>query len=275
MKKKKLKIGIVGCGAIGSSLARFISGEMRLECSLCALYDLDRGKSGLLAREVAFGKSIVSSGLSQLIRASDLVVEAASAEVSWQIASAAVRAKRDCLIMSVAGVSSRLRDLTMLARRYGAKVYIPSGAISGIDAVKASNVAAIKKVVLTTRKSPRSFEGVAYVRQRGVNLSALRSPTVLFSGPAADAVRYFPQNINVCAVLSLAGIGPDKTMVKIIAEPGLSRNIHEVLVESDAGTVMTLTENVLHPDNPKTSYLAVLSAAAMIKNIVSPVKVGT
>jgi aspartate dehydrogenase len=98
---------------------------------------------------------------------------------------------------------------------------------------------------------------------------------VLFSGKAKEAVKFFPQNINVAAVLSLAGIGSSKTKVKIIASSKVKRNIHEIEIESEAGRVFTRTENLIHPDNPKTSFLAVLSAASLLKQILSPLRIGT
>jgi aspartate dehydrogenase len=110
---------------------------------------------------------------------------------------------------------------------------------------------------------------------KNFKLSGLKKDQVLFTGSAACAVKYFPQNINVAAVLGLAGIGAAKTRVRIIACPRVKKNIHEVLIESKAANIFTRTENVLHPQNPKTSYLAVLSAVATLKQILQPVKIGT
>jgi aspartate dehydrogenase len=131
------------------------------------------------------------------------------------------------------------------------------------------------KVTLVTRKHPRSFAGVKIIRQKRIDLNALKEDRLIFSGPAEQAVRLFPQNINVAAVLSLAGIGAKKTIVKIVASPAVKRNIHEVEVISEAGRVFSRTENIPHPDNPKTSFLAVLSAIAMLKQILTPVRIGT
>jgi len=270
----KLKIGIVGCGAIGSSLAKVIVKDFGREARLCALFDLDKDKTRKLVKLLK-GRILAADDFKSLLKKSDLVIEAASAKVSWDIAKATLSSGKDVMIMSVGGVSGRLKQLTDLAKRNNSKVYIPSGALSGIDAVKASAVGKINKVILTTTKSPLSFKGVKYVEDKGIDLSKIKKETVLFSGKAAEAVKYFPQNINVAAVLSLAGIGENQTQVKIIASPGVIRNTHEVRVESPAASISTRTENVLHPDNPKTSYLAVLSAIAMLKHILEPVVIGT
>jgi len=271
---KRLKIGIVGCGAIGSSLAKTIVKDFSRQAQLAALYDIDEAKARRLSRVVSKNGDLFF-GLKRLISKSGLVIEAASAKSSWAIARAVLSAGRDIMIMSVGGVVDRAEGLERLARKYKAKVYIPSGAISGIDALKAAAVKKIKRVVITTRKHPLSFKGVAYVSAKGIALDKLKKDKVLFSGPAKEAVKYFPQNINVAAVLSLAGIGSRKTQVKIIASLKAKRNTHEIQIDSDSGRIFTRTENVLHPDNPKTSYLAVLSAIATLKQIVRPVVIGT
>jgi len=269
-----LRIGIVGCGAIGSSLAQAIVRGSAGGVQLAAFYDLDNLKSAALAKRLK-KKSLAAENLGVLIRNSDLVVEAASAKASFSIAKRALASGKSIMVMSVGGIVRGFNSLSKLAARNNCKVYLPSGAISGIDALKAANTGKIKNITLITTKNPSGFKGVEYVRQKGINLFGLKKDVVLFSGKAKDAVRYFPQNINVAAVLSLAGIGISKTRVKIIASPKVSRNIHEIKIESAAGDISTRTENILHPDNPKTSYLAVLSAVAVLRQIPEPVRIGT
>lgn len=271
----KLRIGIVGCGAIGSSLAKTIVKDFKKEASLVALYDIDQDKSAALSKKLTSGKGLAVNSLSRLINKAQLVVEASSSKCSWDIAKKALSKKRDIMIMSVGGLSGRLKELSALAKKNEAKVYIPSGAICGIDGLKALKFSKIKKVTLTTTKNPLSFKGVRYAEERGIKPDKLRKEKVVFFGKAKDAVRYFPQNINVAAVLSLAGIGEEKTFVKIVASPFTRKNIHQVNIESLAGDITAKSVNVLHPENPKTSYLAVLSAVAVLKQILSPVKIGT
>ncbi len=271
----KLKIGIVGCGAIGSYLAKVIVKDFSGESRLCGLFDLNKDKAKKLSARLAGTSRLSMASLEELLKNSELVIEAASAKFSWDIARSALSRGKDIMIMSSGGVSNRLKQLCALATKRGSRVYIPSGAISGLDAVKAAAIGGINKVVLTTTKNPLSFKGVKYIEDRGINLRGIKKERVLFSGKAKEAVKYFPQNINVAASLSLAGIGRDKTQVRIIASPRVTRNIHEIRLESKAGNVFTRTENILHPDNPKTSYLAALSATAMLKQILEPVKIGT
>ena len=271
----RLKIGIVGCGAIGSSLAKSIVKDFKQTAELVALYDINPKKSENLSRIVSRKNNLVVRGLGELIKKAGLVIEASSAKSSFAISQGALSKGRNIMIMSVGGIISRVNKLSGLAKKYHARVYIPSGAICGIDGLKAANIGKIKKVTLTTRKNPLSFKGVGYVERKGLNLQGIKKEKVLFSGSAKQAVKYFPQNINVAAVLSIAGIGEKRTKVTIVASPGVHRNVHEIKIESQSGTIFTRTENILHPDNPKTSYLAVLSAVATLKQILEPVKIGT
>jgi aspartate dehydrogenase len=270
----QLRIGIVGCGAIGSSLAKAIKKGFAAKAQLSALYDIEPAKSAGLAKRIG-SKNLAVNALQDLIRKSELVVECASAASSRQIARAALSAGRDIMIMSVGGVVGHCEELSRLAKAAKARVYIPSGAIAGIDALKAAGIGKVRRVTLTTRKNPVSFRGVKYVETKGIDLTGLKGDKTLFCGPAKEAVKYFPQNINVAAVLSLAGIGAQKTEVRIIASPQAKRNTHEISIESAAGDIFTRVENVLHPDNPKTSFLAVLSAIATLRQILEPVRIGT
>lgn len=272
---KLLKIGIAGCGAIGSSLANTIARDFRGQACVTGLYDIKNIKSRRLA-EVIFKKpQLATTTLRDLVDKSELVIEATSADSSWKIARYVLMKKRDIMIMSIGGVINRFKKLSRLAKRYNAKVYLPSGAISGIDSLKAARLGRVKRVILTTRKNPASFKGVDYIRRRRIDLDRIKRDTLLFSGDAAKAIRFFPQNINVAALLSIAGLGAASTSVRIIASPGLKRNIHEVKIESQAANILTRTENIQHPDNPKTSYLAALSAVATLRQILEPVKIGT
>ncbi|MFH0917622.1 MAG: aspartate dehydrogenase [Candidatus Omnitrophota bacterium] len=274
VKNTKLKIGIVGCGAIGSSLAKEIVVGLRGSACLAALYDIKPEKSQLLSKRLTGSTKFCVNNLEALIKKSDLVIEASCAKAAWEIARKSLTGGRKVMVMSVGGMVGHLDQLFLLAAKHNAQAYFPSGAIAGIDGLKAANIAGVQRIVLTTRKHPNSFSGVEYV-EKNFNLAGLKKDKVLFLGTAARAVKYFPQNINVAAVLGLAGIGMEKTKVRIIASPSVSKNIHEILIESKAAKIFTRTENILHPQNPKTSYLAVLSAIATLKQILQPIKIGT
>lgn len=271
---RKLKIGVVGCGAIGSSLAKEIVVGMRNSACLVALYDIRPEKSKSLSRQLIKNTKFCVANLETLIKKSDLVIESSCAQAAWEIARKSLSGGCKVMVMSVGGMVGHLDQLFVLAKKFNAQAYFPSGAISGIDALKAANIDGVQSVVLTTRKHPDAFKGVEYVT-KNFKLKGLKKDKVLFSGTAGQAVKYFPQNVNVAAVLGLAGIGMRKTKVRIIASPTVRKNIHEILIESKAARIFTRTENILHPQNPKTSYLAVLSAIATLKQILQPIKIGT
>lgn len=269
-----LKIGIIGCGAIGSSLARAISQQFFEYAELVSLYDINTAKAYNLSSSLA-KKKIVALTLENLINDVDLVIEASCLAAAYEIALKAISLQRDVMVMSVGGILDKFDELKALAEEKNTRLYLPSGAICGIDALKAAALGKIVRVTLVTKKPPRAFIGIKYILKQKISLEQIKQETVLFVGTASDAVRFFPQNINVAATLSLAGVGALETKVKIIAVPGLEKNIHEIEIEGDCGKIFTRTENVIHPDNPKTSYLAVLSAIAALKEILMPVKIGT
>ena len=271
---KKLRIGIVGCGAIGTSIARAINREFRAQAKLASLFDIDRKKALLLAAKLK-NKGIIALSLDSLIKKSDLIIEAADANASLAITKRALNKGRDVIIMSVGGIVSHMDQLNTLAKKNRSRVYIPSGAICGIDSLKAISLRKVKKVVLTTRKNPRSFEDSEYIRRKGIRLDKIKKDTVLFYGDARQAIKLFPRNVNVAATLSIAGIGQARTKVKIIASNRIKRNIHEIYIESEAAKISARVENSLHRDNPKTSFLAVLSAIATLRQILQPVRIGT
>jgi len=274
LKKKKIKIGIVGCGAIGSFLAKTIATDLSRYASLSGLYDINIKKACLLARGI--GKSgILTLSLDDLIKKSDLVIEATILESAFDIVSKVLKTSRDVMVMSVGGIVNQLEELKLIALKRGVNIFIPSGAICGIDGLKASGCGKIKKVTLITTKPAYAFVDVPYIAKKKIRLKGLKKETVIFEGTARQAIRAFPKNINVAATLSLAGIGVDKTTVRIIASGRTHINTHQIEIESTAGKVITRTENIPHPDNPKTSYLAALSAVATLRQILEPVKIGT
>jgi len=167
------------------------------------------------------------------------------------------------------------RKISRIAKKQGRKVYVPSGAIVGLDNIKAAVVRPIEEVILVTRKPPQSFEGAPLIVKRRINLSQLDKPLLLFEGSAREAVKLFPKNVNVSASLSLAGIGPDRTKVRIIADPKAENITHEIHVKGEFGEILTRTINRPFPENPKTSYIAALSAIATLRKICGGIIVGT
>ncbi|MDD5617894.1 MAG: aspartate dehydrogenase [Candidatus Omnitrophica bacterium] len=270
---KKIRIGIVGCGAIGKSLAKFIDRELNSKAEISAVCDLNLSKAAALKKSLNKSRPIITN-LDNLIKNSDLVIESSSAKVSYSIAKKAVSKGKSILIMSIGGIILKAEELFALARKNKSFIYLPSGAICGIDGLKALSLAGIKKVTLTTRKPPKALAGVAYLMQKGIDVNKIKKETVIFEGSALNAIKYFPQNINVAALLSIAGIGAKKTKVKIVSSPQYKYNYHEIEIVSQAGVLKTISQNVAFKENPKTSYLAALSAMAVLKGVLDYIRLG-
>lgn len=270
---RRTKIGIIGCGTIGTELAQAIEKRFSHQAELLAICDLDKDKAKQLSLSLSSNAKIVS--IDELIKVCDLIVEAASGQVSYEIAQKALQNNKDVMIMSVGGILDGHEQLFSLAQSKGCRIYLPSGAIAGMDAVKGASMAKINKATLTTRKPPRGLAGAPYITENKIDLSAIKEETLIFEGSAFQAIKGFPKNVNVCVALSLAGIGAKETKVKIITSPDYKANMHEVEIEGDFGRLVARTENVPSPTNPKTSFLASLSAIATLKNILDVVKIGT
>ncbi len=271
-KTQKIRLGIIGCGAIGTEIAKACGSILKDKIDLVSIFDIDKDKISVLEKKI--GRDIGANSLDILIEKSDFLFEAASSSISAEMLKKAIAKFKDIMIMSIGGLLNR-EELLEKARRKGIKVYLPSGALAGIDALKAAGISKIESVTLITKKPPGGLEGAPYLLEHNIDLNKITDETIVFKGNAEEAVKGFPKNINVSALLSLAGIGADKTRVKIVTSPSFTRNTHEVEIKGEFGTIKTETSNVPSPANPKTSYLAVLSAIATLKGIVGSVKIGT
>lgn len=269
----KARIAILGCGAIGSRIARSVHNELKNFCRLTGLHDRTSGKTVALAKEFS-NQQLVKSSLTELLRDCDLMVEAVNAPDSHTFVRQALLAEKHVLAMSVGRLLDN-QDLFELAAQHQRSLLIPSGAIAGIDAIKAAGLASIRKITLTTRKPLTGFGDNAYLKEKGIDLSRITAETVIFEGDVDTAVKFFPQNINVAATLALASRNKEKISIKIIASPHFQTNSHEIEVDGDSGRITTRTENVPCPDNPKTSYLAVLSGIQTLKEFCQGIRIGT
>ena len=271
--KRKVNIGIVGCGAIGSRIARSVSQELKDHCELSGLYDIDLKKSQNLAAEIKRKKAFKKT-YQDLLKNCAFVIEAVNAADTHTIIQQALLAKRNVLAMSVGKLLNR-EDLFQLAKKNHCQILIPSGALAGIDAIKAASLANISSIILTTRKPPSGFANSPYVEEKGILLGEISCETVIFDGDVDTAVQFFPKNINVAATIALACECKDKMSVRIVTSPEYKTNSHEIEVVGDFGRMVSRTDNMVCPDNPKTSYLAVLSAIQTLKQFFQHVHVGT
>ncbi len=271
---KKKKIGIIGCGTIGSGLACFIAAELSHCAELAWLCDFHPEKSEAVRKSVARGrKSPAVVSLPALIRKSDLVIESASASVAGMVARRGLEAGKQVLIMSAGGLEDFLK--TKIPSRGTGKLWVPSGAVGGIDAVLAAQESGIRKIRLITRKPPAGLQGAPYFQKHPFPVLSGREEKCVFRGMARAAVRAFPKNVNVAAVVALAGAGFEKTKVEVWTSRSYRKNVHEVHIEAGSGSMQYITANVPSPENPKTSAQAIYSARALLRKILSPVRVGT
>lgn len=270
---KKLRIGILGCGAIGSRIAKSIKKELKANCQLTGLYDITQDKARRLEKSLQL-KNLIKPSYKQFLKSIDLMVEAVNDPDTTWIIKQAIKAKKHVLAMSV-GKLLNAEDIFSLATRNHCCILLPSGAVAGIDAIKAARLGNITSITLTTRKPPAGLVNNPHLVSRGIDLSKISQETVLFQGTVDDAVKFFPQNINVAATVALASQAKNKVIIRVITSPDFKVNSHELEVIGDFGRIVTRTDNVVCPDNPKTSYLAVLSGIQTLKQFSQGLKIGT
>lgn len=266
-----MRVGIVGLGTIGRAMCQAID-RSEVGAELVAVNSRHLERAGAFLR--ALQHPPVVKELPELVECSDLVVEAATQEALEQIAPAVLRRGRDLMILSVGGLLEH-EDWPEVARQTGSRIYVPSGAIVGLDGVKGAAIGEITAITMTTRKPPQGLAGAPYVLAHEIDLQSLTEETVIFEGSARDACRGFPANVNISAALSLAGIGPERTRIRIIAVPGGRRNVHDIEVQGEFGAFSIHLENVPSDTNPRTGKLSYLSALAMLKELAKPLKIGT
>ena len=271
-----MRVGIIGGGTIARLFMEHIRrgdlGRSRV-VAIAGRNDRSRGRSLAKAFRVPF-----VTGLKDLLaRKPDVVVEAASHEAVRQYGEALLGKGISLIVLSCGALcDDRLRrKLERAAARGGVLLSVPSGGIGGLDALKAACVAGVDEVTIAVTKPPAAWKGIAYVEALNVDLDRLREPRVLFEGPARDGVPHFPANVNIAAVLSMAGIGFDRTRLKVVADPALRHNTHYIDIKGRTGNISIKLENVPAPDNPKTAWLACYSALAALQAAKATVRYGT
>jgi aspartate dehydrogenase len=266
-----MKLGIAGLGAIGRVLARKINDGGIPNIVLSGICTRDRRKAEVFLKEIGCRAPLLE--MAELAAASDAVVECAPAAVFAEIAVPVLSAGKKFIALS-AGQLLRHPELVPLAREHGGQIIVPTGALIGFDAVSAAAEGDITSVTMITRKPVNGLMGAPYLARNGIDISNLAAPRCVFRGSAREAAAGFPENVNVSAALSLAGIGPDRTTIEIWADPNVKRNMHRVVVEADSARFEMAIENV-PSENPKTGRITALSVVAVLRKMVSPLRVGT
>ncbi len=271
LKAATLKVGIAGVGAIGQLMAAALDrGDLRAE--LVGLTDMDRTLAERVAGRLAHPTPVLP--LDELVRRSDLIVEAARQEALTEIVPKVLGAGKDLMVMSVGGLLGH-EEWFRLAEERGCRIHVPSGAIAGLDGLKAACRGRVDLVTLTSRKPVAALRGTKYVVERGIDLDAFKAETVIFEGPPEEACRAFPTTSNVAASLRLAVGTSVNVRVRVAAVPGGSQNVHEITAQGEFGSLRMVVENVPSASNPRTSALAALSALATLDGLTRSLRVGT
>src|SRR5262245_1413367 len=264
------RVAIAGLGAIGRVLARRLyDGVPGLALACAAAQDHAKAQAWLDAERIAC--PLVE--LDALPARADLAIECAPAAVIERICRPMLEAGKSVMVLSCGALLER-PALMALAKERGGQIIVPTGALLGLDAVTAAAEGSIHSVRMTTRKPPRGLLGAPYLEANGISVDGLGEAKRVFSGTAREAAAGFPANVNVAAALALAGIGPDRTMIDIWADPGVERNCHSIEVDADSAR-FTLTIENIPSENPKTGRITALSAIAALRKLHAPVRVGT
>lgn len=262
-----MNVGIFGTGAIARAVAK---GLKKLP-SVRLVSAFDDNPDALRAFEKATHAEVGKPSLAEAVEISNFFVEAAHPRCVPAVLEATKKAGVPTLVMSVGGLVDLLDEL---ADPNGPAIYIPSGAIGGLDALASAKIAGLEEVTLTTTKPPKGLAGADYLVKNNIALREEGHPQVVFEGSAREAIAAFPTNVNVAIALSLAGLGPDKTRMRVVSNPEATTNTHQVKFSGPCGRYEFLFENAPHPENPKTSYLAALSALHILERESSRMKVG-
>ncbi len=253
-----MKLGIIGCGAIGTDVA--LAADTMKDIEKIYLHDIIPAASQKLCAKL---KKASIQPVEEFLSDVDVVFEAASQQAVSQYSMKVLEAGKDIIIMSIGSLfdESLRKKIENAARKHHRKIYLPSGAVCGIDGVLAASIEKLDSVTLVTTKPPASLGKTVEER------------TVIFKGTARDAVKQFPKNINVAACLSLAGVGFDETKVEIVADPVETRINHKILAHGRFGRLRAEVENMPNPNNPQSSYMASLSAIATLRRVIDPLQI--
>jgi aspartate dehydrogenase len=268
---RKMDVAIAGLGAIGMALVRNLSRGAIPGMKLTGVAARDKTK----ARGTLDGMSVNASiyDLEQLPAIADIVVECAPAAVLDKIVRPVLLAGKTAIVLSAGALLSH-PELIELASSTSGRIIVPTGALLGLDAVSAAAEGQIYSVKMVTRKPITGLLGAPYLVENGIDIRYCSEPTLVFSGTARKAAKGFPANLNVAAALSLAGIGPDKTMLEIWADPTIVRNTHRIVVDSDSARLDMTIENI-PSENPKTGRITALSVMSTLRKLNAPLRVGS
>ena len=266
-----MNVGIVGFGSIGSEVAKALINGVE-DFSLYGI--TSRSKSNAQERIAKLDKNIKIYDLGTLVDNCEIIIDCAPKEAFRDIATQCINKERKLITVSGSGILDNL-DLEELAKTKNSQIILATGAILGLDALRAASESNINSVTMTTRKPPNALSNAPFVINNNIELNNLLEPKLIFKGSATDGAKAFPANVNVAAAVGLAGIGANKTKLEIWADPNLKRNTHKVQVDSDSAIFEMSIQNVQTPENPGTGKITGLSVIACLRGLKSSFKIGT
>jgi len=269
-RRRPLRVAIAGFGAIGGRVAQALDDGIP-GFELVAVAAQDKGKAARRMEKLRNPAPVLD--IAELEPVADLVIECAPAALLPAIAEPFLREAKSVMVLSVGALLAQ-EHLVALARQHGGQIIVPTGALLGLDAVAAAAEGQIESVRMVTRKPVRGLVGAPYLVENDIRIEDIREPMRVFQGTAREAAKGFPANLNVAVALSLAGIGPDRTMLEIWADPDLQRNTHRIEVESDSARFSMSIEGI-PSENPKTGRITPLSVIACLRKMTAPLRVGT
>jgi aspartate dehydrogenase len=275
-------VALIGCGTIGKEIALAVDSGKIKNASIVALFDKVRNAADELSSNLHNSSPHIYFDFSEFIsspsfRNTDVVVEAASQDAVNRFCKTILENGKSLIIMSVGALADQNLWPELVDKAYlnMGRIYIPTGAIAGIDAIRTVKHL-IKSVTLTTTKNPKALSDAPFFNLAGIDPFKINHKRLIYEGNVADAVKKFPSNVNIAAVLGLAGIGIQNTKVRIIIDPNTDRNQHEIVVNGKFGEITISVNNIPSPTNPKTSYLAVLSAIECLRSVCDDhIRIGT
>jgi aspartate dehydrogenase len=266
-----VKVGIAGLGTIGFKVAKALDdGIEGLE--LAAVTSGDTAKAE--GRLATLKTPVPVVDAAALAESCDVIVECVPKAVFMEIAEPALKAGRTFITVSGAGILAN-PQVEQMARDHGAQIILATGALLGLDAVRAAAEGHVNEVRMITRKPPNALKGAPYLVQNDISVDNLNGPRKVFEGTAREGAMGFPANVNVAAALGLAGVGADETKLEIWADPALDRNTHTIRVDADSARFELSIENVQSEENPGTGKITALSVIACLRSLTQTLRVGT
>lgn len=269
-------IGLLGCGAIGMDIARLLTNDAVENTRITAVHNRTTEKATTLVQSIQSTSPIeIVPTPTDLLAYSDIVIEAASPPAVPTIVTPALHTGVDTIVLSAGAFNDPdfLEQTRSIAEDSTGQVFVPSGAIGGLDAVRAAAITGIDHVSLTAFRNPSDLD--PYV-SNDVDPTTLGDGTVVFEDTAEQAITAYPNHMNIAISLALAANVPATEILVTITVDGDAPRSHFVIkAESPASTIEFSIKNYRSPFDTGTNYSVALSAVSTLRRITDSIVIGT